>query len=625
MKTFHILLFSLLTGFIYAQDIPVKEVVTEANEVIVFFDGAQITSKKSIEIKAGISILKFVDLSPFIDPKSIQIKANGEVMILSVSHQQNYLDKMAKSDELKALEAKLESIEKKIILENAYLSVIREELAFLDENRDIGGKNDQTTVINLQQVSEFLNAKLTSLKLKEVERNETLKELFFQKSDLQHQINTVNGRKEFPSGEILVKVDSKKTTIVPIEIYYVVSNAGWFPSYDIRAESIGEPVQLIYKANVKQDTKIDWTNVKLSFSSSNPNISGVAPELKTYYLDYNMVPPSYMKNIGSISGKVLDAETGEPIPFASVIVHGTTIGSVSDFDGNYSITIPNYAEFLDFSFVGYLTKSVRITGSTMNVYLQADVVGLQEVVVLESKTSAIDRLSGKVAGVEVTASPVKIRGTNVEAVPVSMNEKQTTVSFEIKTPYTIKSDNKSYAVDMEVYDLPAMYQYYCVPKIDPDAFLLAHIIDWEKYNLMQGEANIFFEDTYVGKTILDIAYAMDTLQISLGRDKQVRVQREKIKDFTTKQFIGARKEETRGWKTTVRNGKSQAINMILLDQVPVSMQDEIEVSVINNSNATQNAATGENKWEFTLEPDESKEFELIYSVKYPKSKSLIIE
>jgi hypothetical protein len=118
---------------------------------------------------------------------------------------------------------------------------------------------------------------------------------------------------------------------------------------------------------------------------------------------------------------------------------------------------------------------------------------------------------------------------------------------------------------------------------------------------------------------------MDTLQISLGRDKQVRVQREKIKDFTTKQFIGARKEETRGWKTTVRNGKSQAINMILLDQVPVSMQDEIEVSVINNSNATQNAATGENKWEFTLEPDESKEFELIYSVKYPKSKSLIIE
>jgi hypothetical protein len=382
---------------------------------------------------------------------------------------------------------------------------------------------------------------------------------------------------------------------------------------------------LIYKANVKQDTKVDWNNVKLSFSSSNPNVSGVAPELKTYFLDYNTPPPSYNKNISSVSGKVLDADTREPLPFVSVVVHGTTIGAVSDFDGNYSITIPNYAEFLDFSYVGYLTKSVRITGSMMNINMQADVVGLEEVVVYESKVNKSDRLAGTVAGVDVNSSSPKIRGTSGEAVPVSRVDKQTTVSFEIKTPYTIKSDNKNYTVDMEVYDLPSIYQYYSVPKIDPDAFLIANITDWEKYNLLEGEANIFFEETYVGKTILDISYAMDTLQISLGRDKQVMVQREKMKDYTTKQFIGNKKEETRGWKTTVKNNKTQAINMILLDQVPISTLEEIEVTVINRSGAVQNAYTGEIKWEFSLEPNNSKEFELNYSVKYPKYKNLIIE
>src|SRR5690554_3651924 len=122
---------------------------------------------------------------------------------------------------------------------------------------------------------------------------------------------------------------------------------------------------------------------------------------------------------------------------------------------------------------------------------------------------------------------------------------------------------------MEFYDLPAFYQYYCVPKIDKDAFLIANIVDWEKYNLLEGEANVFFEDTYVGKTLMDVRYASDTLEISLGRDKKVSVNREKIKDYTAKQFIGNKKEETRAWKTTVKNNKNQAINMIILDQVPV--------------------------------------------------------
>ena len=87
------------------------------------------------------------------------------------------------------------------------------------------------------------------------------------------------------------------------------------------------------------------------------------------------------------------------------MVHGTTIGTVSDFDGNYSITIPNYAEFLDFSYVGYLPNTVPITNSVINVNLQADVVGLEEIVVYESQYSKSDRLAGSVAGVDVTSSP----------------------------------------------------------------------------------------------------------------------------------------------------------------------------------------------------------------------------
>ena len=97
---------------------------------------------------------------------------------------------------------------------------------------------------------------------------------------------------------------------------------------------------------------------------------------------------------------------------------------------------------------------------------------------------------------------LKTRGNSSLQIPSAQIEKQTTVDFEIKIPYSIKSDNKSYSVDMANYNLPADYKYFCIPKINKDAFLIANISDWEKYNLLEGEANIFFEDTYIGKTLL---------------------------------------------------------------------------------------------------------------------------
>ena len=174
MKTIHILLLSLIFNNVFSQEIVEKEVKTEVTEVTVFLDGAQIVRKKSVELTKGKSIIKFVNLSPFIDAKSIQVKAEGELTILSVNHQQNYLDKMKKSDELTDLEKRLEVIEDKIKLENTYLSIIKEELSFLQDNRNIGGKNEQVSVVNLQQASDFYSNKLTSLKMKEIERTKTL-------------------------------------------------------------------------------------------------------------------------------------------------------------------------------------------------------------------------------------------------------------------------------------------------------------------------------------------------------------------------------------------------------------------------------------------------------------------
>ena len=591
MKIIHLLFIAFLAIPLTAQNNNEKEISTDVSGVTVFLEGAQVVRHKNVTVNSGISILKFTNLSPFIDAKSVQVKAEGNITVLSVNHQQNFLNELKKSTELQNMENKITDINRQLEMENTYLSIIREQIAFLQDNRDIGGKSEQVNISNLQQASEFYGKKLTELKLNEIERVRTIEKLVKEKTRIENQINTISSKKEYPNGEILVKIDAKQNTSFPIELSYLVGNAGWFPSYDIRAKNINEPINLVYKANVKQDTKVDWKNVKLKFSSANPNTSGMAPKLKTYYIDYNTLPPVYNLSNNIVSGKVVDRD-GTPIPGVNVMVKGTTIGTVTDFDGYYSITIPNEESRLSFTFVGFETQEIPANSHTINVVLHEDVNSLDEVVVVgygANNENVSRALAGKVAGVSIGS-----RKKN-ESIPVPnvQKENQTTVDFEIEIPYTVNSDNKNYVVEMTNYELPAQYQYYAVPKIQKDAFLIAHINNWEQYNLLEGEANIFFEGTYIGKSLMDVRYITDTLKVSLGIDKKVSVNRQKIKDFTEKQFIGNKKIEIREWEISVKNNKTESINMIVLDQVPVATSEDISISTENLSNGNLNKENGE--------------------------------
>ncbi|MDP3916100.1 MAG: DUF4140 domain-containing protein [Bacteroidota bacterium] len=95
MKTICIFILGLIfSNLIFSQEIKVVEIKTDVNEVTVFIEGAQVIRKKNVDLTQGKSILKFVNLSPFIDPKSVQVKVEGEITVLSVNQQQNYLDKI---------------------------------------------------------------------------------------------------------------------------------------------------------------------------------------------------------------------------------------------------------------------------------------------------------------------------------------------------------------------------------------------------------------------------------------------------------------------------------------------------------------------------------------------------
>lgn len=602
---------------------------TDVSEATVFINGAQVIRKKSVDLLPGNSTIKFSNLSPYIDGKSVQLKVNGQVMVLSVNHQLNFTDSLKQSNELNKLESQLEIINDKIKIENTNLDIIKEELTFLDNNRNIGGTTQGMNLTNLKDAAVYYHDRLSVLKFKEIDVNKSIDKLNKEKNAIEQQEKTLGKVKNTPTGEVIVKVESKTAVKCDMELSYFVNNAGWYPSYDIRANTIEDPIELVYKANIHQNTKEEWKNVRLKVSSANPNIGNVAPQLQTYLLNYYTRPPKYDGSTSSnqVIGKVFDSKTYEPLPGVNIVIKGTTIGTISNVDGGFTLSIPNGGGQLEISYIGYEKQVLPISNSQMNVYLKEDHKQLEEVVVVGyGTTNNIENaLQGKLAGINIKGmSSVKSK-KDYTPLPTNQIENQTTVEFEIKTPYSVSSDNKNITVEVERYNLPADYEYYCIPKVDKDAFLLANIVDLEKFNLLEGEANIFFENTFVGKTILDVRYTSDTLSLSLGRDKNVVVSREKMKDSSKKQLFGNKKEETRSWKIIVKNNKKQSVNFVLLDQIPVSTMDEIEVISENLSGGTLNKDNGEVKWKFTMKPSTKNELELKYKVKYPKERTLAIE
>ena len=84
----------------------------------------------------------------------------------------------------------------------------------------------------------------------------------------------------------------------------------------------------------------------------------------------------------TVSGKVTSAEDGSAVPGVNVVVKGTTIGAVTDLDGNFKLSVPAEGETLIFSFIGFVAQEVEIsTRSVIDIQLASDVQQLSEIVI----------------------------------------------------------------------------------------------------------------------------------------------------------------------------------------------------------------------------------------------------
>jgi len=504
------------------------------DEAKVYLSGAYLERSAKTMVEAGTSAIIFSGLSASINTQSISVSGTGEVTILSVVHQMNYLDPEKKSSEMLRLEDSLGSLNSRRDQLLNFRSTLQEEQIMVLANKSVKGENTGLNTKEVETLADFYRRRLTDIKDRITDNISKEKKLNEMIAKIQQQMGVLQEKRNRPSSNIIVTVSAKQRTNATLKFSYLVNDAGWSPVYDIRAKDSKSPVKLGYKAMVFQNTGENWEKVNLKLSTVNPTISNIRPVLAAWYLNF-YTPVAIQKNKTR----------------------------------------------------SYSLNEVQVAGS----------------VAVPDKEELMKEMS-------TTADFVQVNNNQLEA------------EFDISIPYDIPSDNKQYLVDIQQTELPATYKYFAVPKLDRDAFLTASVTGWEDLNLISGPASIYFENNYVGETYLETRNTNDTLQLALGRDKKVIINRVKLKEFSSSQVLGFNKSKTFTYEITVKNLKKEAIDIVIEEQVPVSQNKDIEVKIDETSGAEADPATGKLSWDLTVKPGESVKKKISFTVKYPKDKVL---
>ena len=520
---------------------------SKIRQVIVYVQGAQVERTSRLTIPAGRSEIVFSNISPQLEKQSIQLKADQNITVIAVNQQVNFLKAQADRQEISELEENLTEQSDKLDWEKNMLQVYKQEEIMLQKNQQIGG-NDGLKTTELKEAMDYQRMKMTEVLQKQAETNKRIKSIEKNISKIRHQLTEMNQRKDVSTSDIIVQVSSAKVLETEFVLSYLVRNAGWNPTYDIRVKNISSPIEIVQKANISQQSGEDWKEVKLILSTGNPRENGSKPELRPWMLAFYEPVQIRLRGSSSIGNS--------PSALQEVVV--TAMGTDKDDDENKSFS---------------------------------------------KKT-----LSGTLAGVET-----------------KLSYQPTTTQYEIMIPYSVPNDGKQYTTEVKQHNVPAIFEYYSAPKIDPAVFLTANITNWQELNLMPGETNLFFEGAFLGKSRLDPTTAGDTLSISLGQDKSIVIQRKLVKEYSEKKLLGNNKVDSRMYDISVRNNKNEKINLTLEDQFPISTDKEIQVDNGTYKDGKLQENTNKVTWSLALNPKEETVKQIGYKIKYPRERILMLD
>jgi uncharacterized protein (TIGR02231 family) len=554
-----------------------KTVKSTVQRATIFQQGALLTSNELISVGSGTTNIVFENVSPQLQSNSLQAVSKSDLVIMDVQYRLKYAEVTkadVKTDDPRvlawqtAMQAAQDSLDDLVFVRNDIemrAKTLQTERNVLANNRMMRGEFQRDSLPLLVQSIDYLRKRQNDIDVELLKlQKETAQEQRL-RNKLNQRLATLNA---LISG-IGIPVNNNPTKPIPQVIVTVMAE-----------RAMVAEVSLTYFVNAA-----GWTasyDLRASKESQSVEIKHRARVFQNTGIDWK--------------DALLTLSTGDPN------------------QENVKPTLtPQYLAYfqqlMPASIVGYgqtmakkaYSNNQQNAQNSYNSGVPTDQVSLSEVVVTSAKADM--EKDGVADFTQVTQNMMR-------------------VEYEIKLKYTIESDNKPHNVVIQTKTIPSVYSYSIVPKLDPDAFLMARVTDWEDMNLIAGTARIYFDNSYIGESYINPRATNDTLLLNLGRDKSIVVTRTKVKDKCKDKVFSDNHFLTRTYDIVVRNNKNIPIRLVVEDQMPVTKENDIKIDYLEDSGARFNPETGKLVWDFTLKPRDNRKLTFSYEVKSPKDKAL---
>jgi len=656
-----------------ASTIDTIEVGSKITDVNVYFEGARVIRKIQKELSPGKYILSVKGLPIHLNRELIKVNAPQGVDILAISNQVVKPTRKNINSEVNKIDHQRELLDEEIKWLQMKNNIIDEEEALILRNTELEKTSGAEHVEAMRKSADFIRERLTELARMKHDNIKAIRVAQHKIQNLHAAENKLRAHKTKKQTQLLVYVDVKSLNNGKMSVEYFSEAAGWEPLYDIRFEEINKPIQLIYNAKIYQSTGEIWNGVQLTLIEGLPKQSAILPEFERHYItrksNQRVVHSTHPKfsGTGTLKGRLTDHESGELLPFVNIAIeqNGKVVtGASSDFDGNYQVKpIASGTYDVVFSYVGYNQvryKNVQIRENKITFldYALKSGVPLEEFETIHYQIPLIERdggsSGGKISRTDHSNTPIRsansmashvrgvqknqtsirgahnretvyyIDGINSNSIPSIFMEEapsisSTRTSYFIQTKHVVASTGEDKLITIKKEEIAAEFIYRAMPRVTAEAFLLAKITNWGNLNLLSGKANIYFKGAYTGESQLEPQTVKDTLEIALGSDENILLERTLDEDLAIKQKHGNKVKQEINWKIKMRNNKDHKVRLELIDQMPLSDNQHIDITPLQLSQANYDTNSGQLTWEIDMEANSTSEVKFSYELKYPQT------
>ena len=290
-----------------------KEIKTDVTvkQATVYLKGAKVTANTQINLTRGKNYVRLENLPRDININTISVQIPKSVDMMSIQPELQKHKTPEPDVEDKKLQDEIAKNNRQIELINIQIRTLTAEKGILDANKQIVPHEKATNIEQLEKLLALYAKKILEIDNAVFSLNEKRQEFQLKNQEISENINKRKPQVKPIAYDIVLELDSNSDQNCEIVLSYLVEEAGWVPSYDVRAQTGKKAVELTYKGKIYQNTGQEWNNIKLSVSSYRPNLNTQRPILHPMYVMEFVAPiyePRPMANAGIATNSYMAKE-----------------------------------------------------------------------------------------------------------------------------------------------------------------------------------------------------------------------------------------------------------------------------------------------------------------------------